>query len=362
MHDKDKRIHDLIKESLKRRGTKNIHTNYISENERQIKNINESRVRKTSSKNFQPAHIHRPALERRPEKSLLTQVRCRFAKVHLPYAGSFNAGIAWAPDNERIVCVFRQNENNIIGCFLDSKYKVQPDSFFNFDLVRSADPRIIWTPDDKLLMVYSYFEGDMETEHVVGKIIMDKKDGKFINPPHFRITPSSIRSRQKNWVPFVHHEKIYIIANIHPHIIYELTDYKTDACNQVYETAWPKIWFNNFQLRGNTNPILLPDGNYLNTFHTSHICNGIHYYDNGAYTFEGQPPFSVLARSGRTYLPAESACEPHYRKKGHIVCNFPIGMLMREDQKLIISFGDNDSAVKIMETSIDDILKTLVKI
>lgn len=362
MHDKDERIHDLIRESLKRRGYKNAHASFISDEGRQIKSINESRVRKTSGKSFSPPHTPRSAVERRPDKSVLTQVRGRFARLHIPYPGAFNAGIAWAPDGENIICVFRQNENNLIGCVLDSNYRVHPDSYYNFGLVRSADPRLIWTPDDKLLMVYSYFESDMEKEHVVGKIIMERGDRKFINSPHFRITPSGIHTRQKNWVPFVCNEKIFLITNIYPHIIYELSGYKNDTCQQVYETAWNRIWFNNFQLRGNTNPIRLPDGSFLNTYHTSHICNGIHYYDNGVYTFEGQPPFNVIARSGRTFLPAESACEPHYRKKGHIVCNFPIGMLLKDDNKIIISFGDNDSVVKFMETTVEEISKTLVRI
>ena len=363
MHDKNKKIHDLIKESLKRRGTKNIHTQYLpTEEGRSIKNVNDSRVRKTSSKNFKPNHAPRSAIERRPDKAVLTQVRARFARVNLPHVGAFNAGIAWAPDGENLVCVFRQNENNIIGCVLDSKYKPLPDSFYNFNLVRSADPRIIWTPDNKLLMVYSYFENDMEKEHIVGKIIMDKRDGKFINPPHFRITPSGIHTRQKNWVPFVCDEKIYLVANVHPHIIYELSDYQENSCEQVYETTWPKIWFNNFQLRGNTNPVLMPDGNFLSTFHTSHICNGIHFYDNGLYLFESKPPFNVIARSGRTFLPAESACEPHFRKKGHIVCTFPIGMVMKKDEKIVISYGDNDSVVKIMETTVEDIYKLLIRV
>jgi hypothetical protein len=84
-------------------------------------------------------------------------------------------------------------------------------------------------------------------------------------------------------------------------------------------------------------------------------------YDNGAYIFEGKPPFKPLECGHRTYLRAEAAREKHFRKTGVIVCTFPIGMTTKND-KLIISYGDNDSCVKIMETTIDEMKKTMSKI
>jgi hypothetical protein len=48
-------------------------------------------------------------------------------------------------------------------------------------------------------------------------------------------------------------------------------------------------------------------------------------------------------------------------EEGLIVCTFPIGMMMR-DEKLIISYGDNDSCVKIMETTLEEMKKTMMPV
>jgi predicted GH43/DUF377 family glycosyl hydrolase len=114
-------------------------------------------------------------------------------------------------------------------------------------------------------------------------------------------------------------------------------------------------------LRGNTNIVQLNDGNFLGTFHTAVWFNQRCFYDNGAYLFEGKPPFKVLKCANRTYLKAEDATEPHFRKGDILVCNFPVG-LVKQDDKLLISYGDNDSVVKIMETTVSKMLNLMLDV
>jgi predicted GH43/DUF377 family glycosyl hydrolase len=60
-------------------------------------------------------------------------------------------------------------------------------------------------------------------------------------------------------------------------------------------------------------------------------------------------------------MPAEDAVEPPFRGGGKVCVNFPVGAV-REGEDLLISYGDNDSCVKIMRTTIPAMLDTTVKV
>ena len=194
-------------------------------------------------------------------------------------------------------------------------------------------------------------------------MIMDlnKSDTEIFEDKTIRVSPKEITSRQKNWMPFVHEKKLYFIANIHPHEIYEVDTGNIVKSQKKYVTNFEKKWFIQAKLRGNTNAVLLPDGNYLTTFHTVTRNKKLHYYDNGFYIFEGKPPFSVTHMSEKTYLKAEDAIENYYRNHGLILCTFPVGMIYKNN-KVIISYGDNDSCVKILESSLSDVMSMMVEV
>jgi len=311
-------------------------------------------------------------LNPRPDKKLLTNLATDVKRIVMPEAGSFNPGIVKLPNSDRYVMVYRPNEYRFIGCFLDKNLNPEKNSFFKFKITNCADPRLMWTPDNKLLMVYSSTtKVGLNFECIRGSIIMDlNKSESFIDGEPFRISPEDLTTRQKNWTPFLYDDKIYLIASICPHIVYEIKigDNNEIDCEQKFETDWIHPWFNSEFLRGNTNPVRLNDGNYLSTFHTAVWNNSGRigetsrcHYDNGCYLFEGKPPFRVLKCSNRTYLPAEGAVEPHFRNSKTIKCTFPVGMV-RELDKLLISYGDNDSIVKIMKTTVVEMLNLMLDV
>ena len=299
--------------------------------------------------------------DRKKEIKFLTTIPSKITRINLPEAGSFNAGILDL-DN-KILCVYRPNEYEFVACFLNYEYKVINDFYYKFKMHGVTDPRIIKTPDNKVLISYSMsFENQVE-ESIVGTFIMDlnKSDTKIFEEKAIRISPKEMKDRQKNWMPFVHEKKLYFVANIFPHEIYESSTGNILESQKKYATSFENEWFAKTSLRGSTNAVLLPDGNYLTTFHTVLRNKDLHYYDNGFYIFEGKPPFKVTHMSEKTYLRAEDATEPHYRKAGLIMCVFPVGMILKKD-KVIISYGDNDSCVKILESSLDDVMNMMVKV
>lgn len=324
-----------------------------------INSRNKTGVRKVNGTQKQPEIKMTP----RPDYKYLTNLATNVTRIVMPEKGAFNPGLVKIPNSNDFIMVYRPDEYGFIGCVLDSKFEVYSDSYFRFNITNCADPRIIWTPEGKLLMIYSSTTGTgLNYECIRGAIIMDLNEGiSFKQPVPFRVSPESLTARQKNWMPFIHDGELLLVASICPHIIYKF-DLNTLKCEKLSEYSWISPWFYSKEfLRGNTNPVLLKNGNYLGTFHTAVWNNKRCYYDNGCYVFEGKYPFKVIKCANKTYLPAEGAIEPHFRNGKTIVCTFPVGMV-REENKLFISYGDNDSVVKIMETSVDEMLSLTLDI
>lgn len=302
-----------------------------------------------------------PLVINRPSEKYLTTLATKITRLDLPEAGSFNAGLVQIPNSKDLICVYRPDERSFVGCILNEDLSIRKNSYFPFNISNCADPRLIWTADNKLLMAYSSTEEvGFRRECIRGSIIMDLNvSDQFLQNKPFRISPTGMEERQKNWMPFRYQDKIYFVASICPHIIYELDG---EVCKKVHETQWFHPWMFKDFLRGNTNFVQLDDGNYLGTFHTATWYGGRKcYYDNGCYLFSGKPPFKVLKCSNRTYLRAEDATEPHFRKKEILVCTFPVGMV-RDGERILISYGDNDSCVKIMETTVQDMLDLMLDV
>lgn len=285
----------------------------------------------------------------------------KITKLDLPH-GCFNAGLAPNPSGEGYICVYRPDEYSFKGCFLDKDFQVENRHHHLFKFSNCADPRLIWVDNNKkLLMVYSSTSGvDIKRECIRGTIIMDlNKSTNFIDTEQFRISPEG-NERHKNWMPFLYKEELYLISHVSPHKIYKF-DLISKNCELMYENTWFSPWPIREGLRGNTNAVQLEDGNYISTFHTATWIDGRCHYDNGVYVFQGAPPFRVLRCSNKTFLPAEDAVEPHFRKANCILCPFPVGMV-REGSKIIISYGDNDSCVKILQISLEDLEKIMLEV
>jgi len=311
-------------------------------------------------------------LQKRSDKPYLHSIKGKKTKLELSEKGSYNGSILNI--EEKILCVYRENNIELAACFLNKDYKVTHNYFYKLKLQHIAmDPRLIITPDNKVLLSYTKipFDNRKEREVTAANIIMDlnvSKNNFFINK-EITVTPPNLSGHQKNWVPFVYDGGTFFVANVCPHEVYEIDVTGKKESVLKYRTEWKHTWFNYKQLRGSTNPVLLTDGNYLSTFHTVDSVVYIgekhyydQYYDNGFYIFEGRPPFKPIFCAIKTYLRAEDASEPwNFRRKDKILCTFPVGMTI-DKEKICISYGDNDSCVKILETNLKNAYETMVKL
>lgn len=292
----------------------------------------------------------------RPDPKFLTKIQGNITRLKLE-RGSFNGSMIEL--NDKYLLVYRPHEYTFKACFLNYNFQIIDHKNYPIGLTVVADPRLIKLPDQRILLSYASFE---QNDYIASNIIMDIKESeKLILTDKVRVSPEILHDRQKNWMPFVHEDKVYFIASVNPHIIYQFDYDSKNSAKKVYHTEWKHPWVIKKTLRGNTNAIQLKDGNYLSIFHTAMSKNGLIYYDNGAYIFEGKPPFRVLRCSKKTILPADAANEPHVRKANEIRCVFPMSLIL-QGERLLITYGDNDSCVKVLDTKLSDIMETMVSI
>ena len=295
----------------------------------------------------------------RPAPNFLMRLGGDIKRLNLP-SGSFNGSLLKLDD--KYLLVYRPNEYVFDAVFLTSAFEIIPNTTKRLDLGGDvADPRLIITPKNKVLVSYSRFNMDNQVEYICGSYIMDLNiSTNIIQTDNFRISPESLEDSQKNWMPFTFENKIYFISDIRPHRVYEF-DEDSNTSFLAYEVNYPHAWFNKFQLRGNTNCIRIDEKYFLTIFHSVQKIDNCCYYDNGAYLFEANPPFRPAYFCNRTIMPAEFAIEKHYRKSGEIICVFPMS-LHKDEHGLTICYGDNDSAVRILRTSYDEIKSLMIKV
>lgn len=299
--------------------------------------------------------------ETRPNGLFLNKIVGHTTRIDLPH-GCFNGSMLELKD--KYLLIYRPNEYVFATCFLNKNFQVLHDTIKNLDLGGSvADPRIILTPCNKVFVTYSKFNNscDFNFEYICGSIIMDLNISEEVKVyDNFRVSPVSLVDRQKNWMPFVHNDDLYLISDVCPHRIYKF-DLKTRNCTLEYETKFNNPWFIKHQLRGNTNCVKIDENYFLGVFHTAQKLDGCSYYDNGAYLFEAKPPFKPVMFGNKTIFPAEFAQEKHFRKFGEIVCVFPMSIIV-QGQDVYFSYGDNDSAIRVFKTNIPEVLSTMMRI
>jgi predicted GH43/DUF377 family glycosyl hydrolase len=293
-----------------------------------------------------------------------TTVPGHVSRLSLPH-GCFNAALEQLPLGGYI-CVYRRDEYRFVVCRLDAHLDVVPDSHTLLDLGPApvADPRLIWLPDGRLFMVYSSLDTSdgVTVECMRGAVLIENE--KLISKPEpHLLSPKNSRARQKNWMPFTIGEAntVYLIASVCPHVVFSM-DCQTFKTEQVSVWQWTHCWEPRGEfLRGNTQAVQIAENLMLGTFHTGvrEQPRGCVFYDNGCFLFESRPPFKVLKCSDRSYIPAEMATEKHFRKVDQILCVFPCGMV-REGERLLISFGNNDSCVNMLDTTVKAMLETMV--
>lgn len=165
---------------------------------------------------------------------------------------------------------------------------------------------------------------------------------------------------QKNWIPFISDDQLYLIYMLDPFEVI-IPDMETGLCSAV----WNQESLNNWQwgqLRGSTPPVLA-DGELLAFFHSSTSKpsivqnNSTFQYYIGVYTFSATYPFKITSMS-----PAPIISKTFYsRQQREKKVIFPAG-LVEDDQNYYICYGRNDKEMWIAAFDKIKLKQSLVKI
>ena len=246
-----------------------------------------------------------------------------------------------------------------IGCVeLDPNFSPRAASFSPIDTQSnfSEDPRIFHNGDHYFLVFNEPVPNTKRLRGMrMGEIDLTQKT---LSP----IISLNIHSRrvEKNWSPFVYKGKSHFIYSINPHRILEypsLQPANLGAESLLSEADWPRaLWGTP---RGGT-PAQLVDGEYLSFFHSAfEDPRGIIWYTMSAYTFEAAPPFRITRISPHPITFRGIYDSPHREiANAQVRCLYPAGFVTDGD-KIHLSCGENDSAVKIITIDTKALLKSL---
>lgn len=269
--------------------------------------------------------------------------------------------------NDHILYCFRERDKNLkstfgMGCvYLDKNFKPiskphiiqwkdpNPSSF-----EQTQDPRL-FVVAGKLYIIFSNFysfEGITARRMFVAQLT-EENEMFSIEKPVCMQAPERLSKRwEKNWVPIVHNDELYLAYTLEPHYVLK-PNIKTGQIEEAFLSSGDINWQWG-ELRGGTAAFLDHD-KYIAFFHSSLLLKSVHskgkkiqHYVMGAYLFESKLPFHLTAISPEPIVGKGFYCGKPYPtwKPLHVV--FPMGLIVGEDS-LWVSYGRQDFETWVVE-------------
>jgi len=173
--------------------------------------------------------------------------------------------------------------------------------------------------------------------------------GREIDHIQIQYPDNNLMGMTKNFVPFVHENRIHFIYGIKGanQIVLQVEGDRVYGEYKAPAPAWP---FG--EVRGGC--IVAHNGAYLRFFHSrAQYSDKTQRYFVGASIIEAKPPFKTLAVSKRPILQGDERYTPncHHWKAN---CALPYGVIKQGD-KFLLSYGRNDCECCIAELSEGDL-------
>ncbi len=254
-----------------------------------------------------------------------------------------NACIEDYKDNNFILS-FRINDQSstyIAVSLLDQNLN-EIKSYNKIDIQSSTaeDARIFKFKNDYFLI----YNDKLPIQHLCRAMHLAKLNDQTFKIEYKTVLDQHIKVIEKNWVPFIFQDKLFLAYSLMPHKIMELQDpsknilkhwiFPNNPCFSRFFWKWGKP-------RGGS-PAKLVDGEYLAFFHSSFGKNKKKkFYVMGAYTFQAYPPYKITKVSNFPIILGKS-------KKIRVY--FPTGFVVKNENGkdfIYLSYGENDLISKI---------------
>lgn len=241
----------------------------------------------------------------------------------------------------------------------------------HFDVpCRAEDARLI-ANGDQLFMIYSDNTDAIITRGGFRVYISELHyDGEYFAADNIECLTEfegeSKMLREKNWIPFIHAERLLLAYSLDPHRIFRPIG--AGVCETICTTAVPIQWPWG-QLRGGTPALKNDDGEYLGFFHSSKMMESVHsegknvlHYFFGAYTFSSDFPFEFTQISQEPIVACGFYNGPIYKPYWHPVrVVFPGGYISDHDY-IWLTYGRQNHEVWVAKIDKKKLMQSLAPV
>jgi predicted GH43/DUF377 family glycosyl hydrolase len=289
-----------------------------------------------------------------PQEELLipgkiTTFNCPFLEL------SLNAGIieAWG----KTYCLYRLKRipSYLLMCELlddyESKDHILKFEMWDDDPIRlPEDPRLIFYNNEIICFITAVRAVILPNGLISGQsesTIMMVRLGRDLEIKHQEICDYKNKTvSEKNWVPFIHKNKLKIIYNHDPFTILTYNGASWD------EEKFDNVIWDYGRIRGGA-PLVKKDGLYYHFFHSHTIEDEVRVYHVGVYAFDDN--FKIVKMSK---TPIMSGNKDNYTTPWVLKLSalFPCGVILRNN-KWIISYGWLDTELRFAEIDVNELEK-----
>ncbi len=257
---------------------------------------------------------------------------------------------------------------------LNDQFEQDKQEFTKIDVKTeyAEDPRIIEVGDELYL-----FYNDLDQQCFRGRIMsVANLDKDTYQANYTTALEMNLQYIEKNWSPFEYIDddqkaRFFIEYRIHPRKLFELPNPQVNDLKNItlsrYDSfvslPWPMKWG---EIRGGT-PARKVGDEYLAFFHSCFTDEkGLVWFNMGAYTFEGRPPFRLTGISAHPILFNGIYNTPlthtaPYEKR----VIYPSGFVVekQDERELVhVACGENDCAIKIITMDLNKLKESLIRI
>jgi predicted GH43/DUF377 family glycosyl hydrolase len=254
-----------------------------------------------------------------------------------------NACIEEYKDNNYIL-TFKINENDLtyiaISILDENLNEIKEYKKIDVQTKSAQDARIFKFNDD----YYLIYNDKLPIKHLCRAMHLAKFNDQTFRIEYKTILDQHIKTIEKNWVPFIFQNKIFLAYSLMPHKIMEIKDPSKNNLKHWLFTDNPcytRFFWKWGTPRGGS-PAKLVDDEYLAFFHSSFGKNKKKkFYVMGAYTYQAYPPYKVTKVSKFPIIFGNN-------KKTRIY--FPTGFIIKKENNkdmIYLSYGENDKTSKI---------------